>query len=123
MGSSSGRIDSDKLLRAAARLGDVVIDPALWPEIMDEVSMAMSAEGAVLLQSDVRTPDVPRTASLEGFAQSYFSGGWHRRDIRAERGVPLLLAGVKVVLDQNGTNVIGGGVIGTVSSPWSILPT
>jgi DNA-binding CsgD family transcriptional regulator len=99
--SLSPRIDSDKLLRTAARLGDVVIDPALWPEIMEEVSRAMSAEGAALLQGDVRTPDVPRTASLEDFAQSYFSGGWHQRDIRAERGVPLLLAGVKAVMDQD----------------------
>jgi DNA-binding CsgD family transcriptional regulator len=99
--SSFPRINSDKLLRTAARRGDVVIEPALWPEIMDEISRAMSAEGAVLLQSDVRTPDVPRTASLEDFAQSYFSGGWHQRDIRAERGVPILLAGVKVIMDQD----------------------
>ena len=37
----------------------------------------------------------------EYFRRSYIGEGWHARDIRAERGVPMLLRGVKVVTEQD----------------------
>jgi DNA-binding CsgD family transcriptional regulator len=68
---------------------------------MEEISMAVGATGAVLLQSDVRTPDVPRTASLHEAMNFYFQENWHTRDIRANRGVPLLLRGALTIADQD----------------------
>jgi hypothetical protein len=56
---------------------------------------------AVMLQRDVRTPDVPMTDSLKDLLTIYFRDGWHGRDIRAAPGVPLLLAGAPVVVDQD----------------------
>src|SRR5436305_11718309 len=95
-------VDLDRLQRAAARLGDAAIDPGIWPEIMLEICAAAGARGAALLQSDVRTPDVPATPDIgEYFRRSYFAEGWHERDVRAERGVPLLLKGVPVITDQD----------------------
>jgi hypothetical protein len=44
---------------------------------------------------------VPRTSAVDEFVDSYFAEGWHTRDIRAERAVPLLLAGAKVVTDHD----------------------
>jgi DNA-binding CsgD family transcriptional regulator len=58
------------------------------------------AEGAVLLQSDLRTPDVPRTPAISDAIDAYFRDGWHRRDVRAERGVPLVHSGQPVVTDK-----------------------
>jgi DNA-binding CsgD family transcriptional regulator len=62
---------------------------------------AVDAAGAVLLQADVRTPDVPRTESFDEMVRFYFTGAWHTRDIRAERAVPLLLRGARVFIDEN----------------------
>jgi|SRR5579884_1286479 len=95
------RVDADRLMRVSKRLGDAAVDPAIWPEIMQEICTAAGARGAVLLQADVRTSDVPRTASVDEYVQSYFAEGWHMRDIRAERCVPRLMAGEKVLLDQD----------------------
>lgn len=94
-------VDNEGLRRASARLGEAALDPTLWPEIMQEICMAVGARGAALLQSDIRTPDVPHTAGVEEMFSRYFAEGWHKHDIRAERGVPLLLRGDPVVTDQD----------------------
>jgi DNA-binding CsgD family transcriptional regulator len=95
------RIDNRQLERACDRLGEVVTDPAKWPEVMESICSAVGATGAALLQSDVRSPDVPRTASVDELFSNYFRYRWHLRDRRAERAVPLLLNGAHVVMDQD----------------------
>jgi DNA-binding CsgD family transcriptional regulator len=82
------------------RLGEVVVDPSLWPDVLDQVSMAVGATGAALLQSDNRTPDIPRSPGVDELFRLYFEGNWHVRDIRAIRGVPLLRRD-KVIFDQD----------------------
>lgn len=94
-------VDAELLLKVSARLGDAAIDPAIWPDIMEEISAAAGASGAVLLQSDARTANVPRSAGVEEMIRHYFAAGWHTRDLRAERGVPLLMRGEKVVTDED----------------------
>ena len=90
------------LLEAAEkRLGEAVLDPAMWPVLMDDICQGVGATGAALLQSDVRTPDVPLTASVREYFAKYFAEGLHIDDVRAIRGVPLLLAGKPVVVDQD----------------------
>ena len=49
----------------------------------------------------MRTPDVPRTPAISDAIDAYFRDGWHKRDVRAERGVPLVLSGQSVVMDQD----------------------
>jgi DNA-binding CsgD family transcriptional regulator len=94
-------MDINGLEKVCTRLGDAVIDPATWPEIIGEISAAAGATGAGLLQSDVRTPDIPRSAGVDDLFRTYFAEGWHTADIRAERGVPLALAGQPVITDQD----------------------
>src|SRR5579859_7171653 len=98
---AAGKVDSEALLKTSARLGDAVVDPRIWPQILSEISSAVGAVGAALLQSDIRTPDIPRTEAVNDVFDLYFREGWHTRDIRAERGVPLLLGGHQVVMDQD----------------------
>jgi DNA-binding CsgD family transcriptional regulator len=88
-------------MRAAARLGDVVVDPAVWPEIIDQISKAIGATGGVLLQGYVRTPDIPRSPGVQELAETYFANKWHLRDFQAERGVRLVLKGQKIITDQD----------------------
>ena len=95
------KVDIDRLQSISNRLGDAVIDPAMWPLLMADVCSASGATGACLLQSDVRTPDVPMTVAAREFFKSYFDNHIHENDIRAVRSVPLLLADRKVVSDQD----------------------
>jgi DNA-binding CsgD family transcriptional regulator len=94
------RVDAEHIERASRRLGEAALDPALWPEIMEEVCAAAGATGASLLQTDVRTSDVPSTPGIGELFRLYFRDGWHARDSRAERGVPLVVRG-EVITDQD----------------------
>jgi DNA-binding CsgD family transcriptional regulator len=94
-------VDQRQVSAVSARLGEVALDPSLWPEIMEEIAQAVGATAAALLQFDVRTPDVPRSAGAEDMIDYYFKNNWHTRDLRA-RGIPLLLRGEKTVItDQD----------------------
>ncbi|MGH6643211.1 MAG: helix-turn-helix transcriptional regulator [Bradyrhizobium sp.] len=95
------KVDIDRLQSISNRLGDAVIDPAMWPVLMQDICSASGAMGACLLQSDVRTPDVPMTDSAREYFKSYFDNHHHETDIRAARAVPLLLAGHRAVNDQD----------------------
>jgi DNA-binding CsgD family transcriptional regulator len=95
------RITDDGLSCAQLALGETVIDPARWPKVMEQVCSVAGATGALLLQTDVRTPDVPRTDSIDELVKFYFRHGWQNRDIRATRAVPLLLEGKRVFADQD----------------------
>jgi DNA-binding CsgD family transcriptional regulator len=96
------RLNPDQLQKVCLRLGEAVLEPAVWPEILGELSQAVGAIGTLMLQSDVRTLDVPTSASLrDTFEGYYFKHGWHLRDLRASRGVPFLLNGSQVVIDQD----------------------
>jgi DNA-binding CsgD family transcriptional regulator len=95
------RLDVAGLGRAAARLGDVVLHPADWVSVMDDICAGVGSCGGVLLQGDLRTPsDVPRTAGISEAIDFYFREGWHPRDLRV-RGVPLLCQGRKVYTDED----------------------
>lgn len=77
------------------------MDPGLWPVLMEEICAAANTTGAVLLRSDMRTPEVPITPSITEFIASYFSHDLHIADVRAQRGVPLLLTNRSVIRDQD----------------------
>jgi DNA-binding CsgD family transcriptional regulator len=93
--------DPRKLARAARELCDVALDPSRWPGILEQISEAAGGTGAVLLQGDTRTSDVPHTLSVEALIRTYFADGWHLRDIRAARCVPRMISGSRVVTDQD----------------------
>ena len=94
-------LNPERLVAVCNNLGDAVADPTLWPQIMDDICAAAGATGGALLQSDIRTPDIPRTASVDDCFKYYFATGWPARDTRAERSVPLLVRGQPVVTDQD----------------------
>jgi hypothetical protein len=97
----SAVVDAKQLTAVGARLGDVVVDPALWPGVLEQISAAAGAAGAALLRSDVRTPDNPRTASMDENFKNYFAAGWHRHDTLSQRVFPELMSGRIVISDQD----------------------
>jgi DNA-binding CsgD family transcriptional regulator len=96
-----GRLEVGQMEKAKSRLGEAVLDPGQWPSIMEDICVSVRTTGAVLLQSDIRTPDVPVTPSVSDFVRSYFENNLHVGDVRATKGVPLLLAGRPAVRDQD----------------------
>jgi DNA-binding CsgD family transcriptional regulator len=95
-------VDLAKLEDISNRLGDAVLEPGRWPALMEEICAAVGATGAAMLQSDIRTEDIPRTPSIsEFFDKIYFQNKLHVSDVRAARGVPLLLSGTSVVTDAD----------------------
>jgi DNA-binding CsgD family transcriptional regulator len=95
------RIEEVRIASVGSRLGEAALDPAAWPDLMEEICKTVGAVGSALLQSDVRTPDIPRTKSVDEIFRTYFADGWHLRDVRAQRGVPMLMSGQTVVVDQD----------------------
>ncbi|MEH2614110.1 helix-turn-helix transcriptional regulator [Bradyrhizobium sp. AZCC 1693] len=93
--------DVRKLEDVGKRLGDAVLDPLVWTELMEDICQAADAKGAAMLQSDVRTEDIPRTEAVSEFFDNYFRHKFHVADVRAARGVPLLQAGADVVRDAD----------------------
>jgi DNA-binding CsgD family transcriptional regulator len=93
--------DEHELELAASRLGETILDSRQWPEVMEDICKAVGATGALLLQSETRTADVPRTTSLDDLAKAYFSEGWHVDDPRAARSIPLVLRGRTVIGDED----------------------
>ncbi|MHC4050465.1 helix-turn-helix transcriptional regulator [Bradyrhizobium sp. 25ACV] len=91
------KIDDAELTKVLNRLGEAAVNPEAWRDIMDDICKAVGASAALLLQSDIRTPDVPRTASIAEATELYFRNNWHLRDPRA-RAFPRMMAG-EVVTD------------------------
>src|SRR5262245_53257618 len=82
------------------RFGDIVVDPMLWPGMLEQISAAAGAIGAVVLQAGSGT-FAARTASLSEPVDRYFANGFNVRDVRVKQGVPLLMSGTPVIVDQD----------------------
>jgi DNA-binding CsgD family transcriptional regulator len=92
--------DADQFDKACSRLGEAVLEPAKWPEITEDLCVGIGALGGLIIQLGDRTPDIPRTASVDEAISWYFRNDWHKRDIRA-RSAPLFLRGQMVVTDED----------------------
>jgi DNA-binding CsgD family transcriptional regulator len=95
------RLEIRQLEKAKARLGEAVLDPGQWASLMEAICAAAATTGAALLQSDIRTRDVPVTPSVAEPFRHYFDNNLHVGDIRALKGVPLLQSGRQAVRDQD----------------------
>jgi DNA-binding CsgD family transcriptional regulator len=93
------RIDFDGLEKACSGLGEAVLEPAAWPALMEQICRPLGVAGAILLQTDRRTPDMPRTEALDEVARAYFAGGWHTREIWTRRADHLFSQGKKAFTD------------------------
>lgn len=95
------RADITQLQKSIEQLGEVVIDPGRWKGIIADISHSVSSTGAILLSGQNRTREVPMSDGITDLMNAYFDGGFHIRDIRAERSVPLILRGQLVIDDTD----------------------
>lgn len=94
-------INIDGLSRVRARLGDAVVDPGLWIDVMEDICRAAGATGAGLLQADAQTADIPTTPGSQDAFSAYFQQNWHLHDVRLKRGRPIIARGAAVIVDQD----------------------
>jgi DNA-binding CsgD family transcriptional regulator len=95
-------IDAGRLENACVNLGDTVIDPMIWPEIIGRIGRAVGAPtGGGLMHGHDPVADVPCCPGTQELNEVYFADKWYLRDLRVERGVPLALKGEKVIIDQD----------------------
>jgi DNA-binding CsgD family transcriptional regulator len=66
------------------------LDPAAWADACDALAALVGATGTVLIPYDAadRGPALPRSPSLEESFQRYLDSGWHKHDLRADKGFP-----------------------------------
>lgn len=85
MGNQS--VDLPGILRVRARLGEAVVDPGRWRDLLEDMCRVAGAEGASLRPAGIETPlpYAPYTASLERLTQIYFKEGWNLRDTRVQK--------------------------------------
>jgi DNA-binding CsgD family transcriptional regulator len=94
-------VSLDELARVSCDLGETIVDPSIWPAMMERICSAAGASGAVLIQGGKQTPDIPRTGSFDEALRFYFDNGMHMHDLRGNRGVPHLINVSPVVIDQD----------------------
>lgn len=68
-----------QLENVAASLSDAVTDPGRWTAILDEISNAVGATGAMLLPY-AGSQGVMASPSLHAALQAYVQEGWHEED-------------------------------------------
>jgi DNA-binding CsgD family transcriptional regulator len=94
-------VNAQRLFELTAHFGETIIDPATWPNIMEQICVAAGATGASLMWPEIALSDFPHTASLADGFGAYINEGWHDRNVRAQRFIPLLKRGQTVVTDQD----------------------
>ncbi|KQW54793.1 helix-turn-helix transcriptional regulator [Ensifer sp. Root127] len=95
-------LDVVQLEKAAASLSEVVTDPAGWPQILDDISRAVRAEGAAVLSNNPGAGFLV-SPNLEEAFHLYFEQSWYKLDIR-RRGIPKLMRGTVLADDDVATN-------------------
>lgn len=98
-------VDPTGLQRVVARLQDAVADPSAWHEILHQLTVAVDAEGVLLLQQEMRTRDMPGSPSLAPLMSRYFAESWHLRDFRMSAIPRLHRTGIAVdqdIVDSEG---------------------
>lgn len=93
-------INIERLQVVSARLSDVVVDPAGWRDLLDDVAAATGAMGAVLIPS-IKAEGAQTSASLEDCLEAYIREGWAEGNRDTRQHATYLQKQGKVSLDRD----------------------
>ncbi|GJD73067.1 helix-turn-helix transcriptional regulator [Methylobacterium goesingense] len=80
---------------------DAVLDPDLWPDVLDRVARAVGGRGAVLVSHDpARTARTTHSQALDAVGAEY-GRTWWQRDTRIARARTLRLGPGSIVVDEH----------------------
>jgi DNA-binding CsgD family transcriptional regulator/PAS domain-containing protein len=78
---------------------EAAIIPELWGKALDLASSAWGADGVVLSTYPDCLGGLISSDGLQEFCVRFVDEGWHKRDVRAARGVPYVRKGKEIVTD------------------------
>lgn len=78
---------------------EAAIIPELWGKALNLAAPAWAADGVVLSTYPENLSGLISSDSMEEFCNHFIDEGWHKRDIRAARGVPYIRQGKEIVTD------------------------
>jgi len=83
-------------------LFEAALDRVPWSGGLDRLSRAFNATGAVIMCEDLETVELglPVSGAFADLFSTFIAQGWHRNDLRAHRGWPLIAAGSHVLLEH-----------------------
>lgn len=89
--------------RALLDLYQATAEPDHWPVALKTLASSIGAAGCILIPKDPELIEVgfPVSRGLEDVMSAFVAQGWHRRDIRADRGWPMFARGAKVLVEDD----------------------
>lgn len=83
------RLHLEEMDRLAESFYEAAIRPEMWRSALHKVSEVFGAEGACLLAWPYNEEAAVWSEGLDEMAERFFAEGWHTRNIRLSRGLPL----------------------------------
>ena len=88
---------------ALNELFDAAIVPAAWPTALDKLARSLGAAGGIIIPREPERIEqgFPTGHTLVDVMSAFVGGGWHRNDIRADRGWPMLASSKTVIIEHD----------------------
>lgn len=80
---------------------EAAIVPELWGKALDLASFAWGADGSIVSSYADSLGGLIHSDALEEFCAQFFDGDWETRDVRTQRGIPLVGKGKEIVTDAD----------------------
>ena len=82
---------------------EAALEPAEWTVALERLAAALGAAGSIVIP---REPDrielgFPTSKAIQEVMAAFVDGGWHRNDVRADRGWPRFAAGAGVLIEDD----------------------
>lgn len=89
--------------RALLGLYQATAEPDQWPTVLKTFAASIGAAGCILIPKDPALIEVgfPVSRGLEDVMSAFVEQGWHRHDIRADRGWPMFARGAKILVEDD----------------------
>lgn len=89
--------------RVVDALFDAAVMPQLWPSALAGLAGALGAAGAIMIPKDPQKIELgfPTSAELSEVMDDFVTQGWHLRDIRADRGWPILASQKSIIVEHD----------------------
>ncbi len=78
---------------------EAAIVPELWETALAQANAAWVADGGIITSYVDAVGSYTHSPGLEEFCTRFFEGGWEARDVRTQRGIPLVSKGKEIVTD------------------------
>lgn len=80
---------------------EAAIAPELWGKALNQACAVWGADGAIVSSYPDCTGGLLYSDGLEEFCTRFIDEGWNKRDVRSQRGIPMVCKGKEIVTDPD----------------------